>query len=276
MFRELKAHEVEARVATCSEKGASLLLYKTARTDYAVLDETVGADHWQCEYREVKGNLYCRIGIYSDALQQWVYKENCGTESNQEAQKGEASDAFKRAGFAWGIGRELYTAPFIWISADKLQRLQKGSNGRWQCYDKFEVKTLDIVDGQIVGLSISHEGRADIVYRLHGSKPSQAKKAAKSNTTTKKAETPPQNSPQQATDGNTEPTPEQVNEMIEKVLEFAALRGRPAEDVLKALNSTKAMKAAGATEEQQSYTAEQTVIAIGQLNSWIMTSKKGE
>lgn len=276
MFRELKAHEVEARVATCSEKGASLLLYKTARTDYAVLDETVGADHWQCEYREIKGNLYCRIGIYSDALQQWVYKENCGTESNQEAQKGEASDAFKRAGFAWGIGRELYTAPFIWVSADKLQRLQKGSNGRWQCYDKFEVKTLDIVDGQIVGLSISHEGRADIVYSLNGSKPSQAKKAAKSNTTTKKAETPPQNAPQQATDGNTEPTPEQVNEMTEKVLEFAALRGRTAEDVLKALNSTKAMKAAGATEEQQSYTAEQTVIAIGQLNSWIMTSKKGE
>lgn len=276
MFRDLKAHEVEARVASCSEKGASLLLYKTARTDYAVLDETVGADHWQCDYREVKGNLYCRIGIYSDALQQWVYKENCGTESNQEAQKGEASDAFKRAGFAWGIGRELYTAPFIWVPAEKLNRLQKGQNGRYQCYDKFDVKLLEVVDGQIVDLAISHEGKADVVFAMRGYKPSQGAKQSSPNTYAKTKQTTPQKAAQKPTEGNSEATNEQVNEIVQLAGEFAALKERTVDEVINALNKSKGMVAAGVVEGQQTYTAEQATIAIGQLNGWLVASKKGE
>ena len=95
--------------------GCILLLYKTARTDYNLLDEVVGAMNWKCDYKEIKGNLYCEIAIYNKDLQQWISKSNCGVESNTEAEKGEASDSLKRAGFVWGIGRELYTAPFTYI-----------------------------------------------------------------------------------------------------------------------------------------------------------------
>ena len=169
LFRDLRPNEVEARVAQCSAKGASLLLYKTARTDYALLDETVGPEFWQCSYREVKGNLFCDLSIQFD--NGWVTKSNCGTESNMEAQKGEASDAMKRAGFAWGIGRELYTAPFIWVPADKLQRLvQNERTGKWQCLDRFEVTDMTVANGEIVGLAISHEGKRDVVYRYGGIK----------------------------------------------------------------------------------------------------------
>ena len=113
-MRALRADEIEVRVGQVFEKGVSMLLYKNARTDMQILDETYGAMRWQCKYKEVKGNLFCAIGILSTD-DEWVWKEDCGTESNTEKEKGEASDAFKRAGFRWGIGRELYTAPFIWL-----------------------------------------------------------------------------------------------------------------------------------------------------------------
>lgn len=113
-MRPLRADEIEVRVGTVGERGVSMLLYKNARTDMQILDETYGAMRWQCKYKEVKGNLFCAIGILSTD-DEWVWKEDCGTESNTEKEKGEASDAFKRAGFRWGIGRELYTAPFIWL-----------------------------------------------------------------------------------------------------------------------------------------------------------------
>ena len=114
-MRPLRADEIEVRVGQVFEKGVSMLLYKNARTDMQILDETYGAMGWQCRYKEVKGNLFCTIGILSPEYDEWVWKEDCGTESNTEKEKGEASDAFKRAGFRWGIGRELYTAPFIWL-----------------------------------------------------------------------------------------------------------------------------------------------------------------
>lgn len=114
-MRALRPDEIEVRVGQVFEKGVSMLLYKNARTDMQILDETYGATGWQCKYKEVKGNLFCAIGILSPEYDEWVWKEDCGTESNTEKEKGEASDAFKRAGFRWGIGRELYTAPFIWL-----------------------------------------------------------------------------------------------------------------------------------------------------------------
>ena len=114
-FRELRPDEIELRVGTCTSKGFSLLLYKTARTDSNILDEVVGCMNWQSDYKVVNDNLYCSIGIYDEDKKEWVYKWDCGTESYTEKEKGEASDSFKRAGFKWGIGRELYTSPFIWI-----------------------------------------------------------------------------------------------------------------------------------------------------------------
>lgn len=155
-FRDLRADEIECRVQSCKENGLVLLLYKDARVDMNILDETVGSANWQREHYECKGNLFCRVGINVAAVanpgvadaERWVFKSDCGTESNTEAQKGEASDSFKRACFNWGIGRELYTAPFTWIPAEKCNI----KNGK--CYDKFVVEKIIIENKQIVALAI--------------------------------------------------------------------------------------------------------------------------
>jgi hypothetical protein len=152
-FRDLRADEIECRVQSVKQNGLVLLLYKDARVDMNILDETVGASNWQREHYECKGNLFCRVGIDVNAIHEvaeprWVWKADCGTESNTEAQKGEASDSFKRACFNWGIGRELYTAPFTWIPADKCNIV----NGK--CYDKFVVEKIIIENKQITALAI--------------------------------------------------------------------------------------------------------------------------
>lgn len=148
-FRDLTEEDIEVRVQSVKQNGLVLLLYKNARVDMNILDETVGAENWQREHYECKGNLFCRVGI-CDANNGWVWKSDCGTESNTEAQKGEASDSFKRACFNWGIGRELYTSPFIWVAADKCN-IQNG-----KCYDKFEVEKIKIKNKRIVGLAIKN------------------------------------------------------------------------------------------------------------------------
>lgn len=147
-FRKLRADEIECKVGSVSPKGASLLLYKTARTDMDLLDETYGAENWKCEYQEIKGNLYCTIYIWSESKKEWVAKQDCGVESAfGDKEKGEASDAFKRAGFKVGIGRELYTAPFIWVSEydkekDKFTKYEVKSIG----YDEAgNINQLDII-----------------------------------------------------------------------------------------------------------------------------------
>lgn len=153
-FRNLTADEIECRVQSVKQNGLVLLLYKNARCDMNILDETVGAECWQREHYECKGNLFCRVGIVVETKKgdavfpEWVWKSDCGVESNTEAQKGEASDSFKRACFNWGIGRELYTSPFIWIPAEKCTI----NNGK--CYDKFEVEKIIIEDKKITALAI--------------------------------------------------------------------------------------------------------------------------
>lgn len=155
-FRYLKAEEIECRAAMCSDKGVSLLLYKDARVDANVLDETVGCESWQCRFYEIKGNLFCSVGIINPVTCEWVWKDDCGSPSNMEAEKGEASDAFKRACFKWGIGRELYTAPFIWVPADRCN-IRQGRNGKPTCYDKFKVEKIEVVNGRIEKVSIWNE-----------------------------------------------------------------------------------------------------------------------
>lgn len=161
-FRDLRADEIEVRVQSVSKNGSGivLLLYKNARVDMAILDETVGPENWQREHYECKGNLFCRVGInvstktiFDDngkvtLCDHWVWKSDCGVESNTEAEKGEASDSFKRACFNWGIGRELYTAPFIWVPSSKCTI----TNGK--CYDRFVVEKILVENKRIVGLSI--------------------------------------------------------------------------------------------------------------------------
>ena len=152
-FRDLTANEIDVRIGQIKQNGIALLLYKDARCDMSILDETVGPENWEREHYECKGNLFCKVGINTNfnkegSLPNWVYKSDCGTESNTEKEKGEASDSFKRACVNWGIGRELYTAPFIWIKADDFNL----SNGK--CYDKFVVEKIAIENKRITGLAI--------------------------------------------------------------------------------------------------------------------------
>ena len=155
MFRALRANEIDCRVAQIRENGLSLLLYKDARVDQNILDETVGPMGWQRTHS--RDNANCIVSIWDSATSQWISKEDTGTESNAEAAKGLASDSFKRACFNWGIGRELYTAPSIWISADNAN-IKIYQNGRQTCSDHFSVEKILIDDNRnIVAISIKND-----------------------------------------------------------------------------------------------------------------------
>lgn len=152
-FRDLTATEIECRVQSVKQNGLVLLLYKDARCDMNILDETVGAENWQNRFYEHKGILFCSLGIntnykHPELPDRWVWKDDAGVESYSDAEKGNASDARKRSGFAWGIGRELYTVPFIWIPADKCNIDDK------KCFDKFEVEKIIIENKRITALAI--------------------------------------------------------------------------------------------------------------------------
>lgn len=153
MFRDLRADEIECRVAQAKETGVSLLLYKDARCDQNILDETVGEFGWQRNH--TRDNANCVVSIWDEKKQQWISKEDTGTESNTEKEKGLASDSFKRACFNWGIGRELYTAPFIWITPEYLTALEQYRE-RWQCKDSFAVQKIVIEKKRIVALAIKN------------------------------------------------------------------------------------------------------------------------
>lgn len=155
-FRLLRADEIECRVSRCTEKGAVLLLYKTARTDADLLDETFGPEMWENDFKLIDGVLYGGIGIkFNNGTEIW--KWDAGTESNTEAEKGRASDAFKRAGFKWGLGRELYSAPFIFIPAAKCNIKER--NGKYQCFDDFKIGAIAYDNERIVGLTITLKGQ---------------------------------------------------------------------------------------------------------------------
>lgn len=164
-FRNLTASEIEVRIGQAKQNGLSLLLYKDARCDMAILDETVGAENWQREHYECKGNLFCRVGINmfynkpENIMPLWTYKSDCGSESYTEKEKGEASDSFKRACVNWGIGRELYTSPFIWIPAESCNIKKVDRNGKtiYGCNDKFSVEKIIIEDKKIVALAIRND-----------------------------------------------------------------------------------------------------------------------
>lgn len=172
-FRDLRADEIEVRVQQCKENGVSLLLYKDARCDMNILDEVVGPQNWQRSHEVINGNLYCNVSIYIEfpIECQWVTKQDCGTESNTEKEKGEASDSFKRACVNWGIGRELYTAPFIWVKAEGCNIKDTGKKDNYgkpiyKCNDKFKVEAIKIVNKKIVGLSIVNESNNLRVFTL--------------------------------------------------------------------------------------------------------------
>ena len=112
--------------------------------------------NWQRDHKELKGNIYCGISIWDEEKKIWVTKWDCGKESFSDAEKGESSDSYKRSGFNWGIGRSLYTAPFIYIPADKC-KIVKNNKGKYTTYDSFYVEAIKYNDKEeIVGLAIKN------------------------------------------------------------------------------------------------------------------------
>lgn len=171
MFRDLRANEIDCRISQINEKGLTLLLYKDARVDMDILDETVGAKNWQRIH--TRDNANCIIEIWDADKKQWIRKEDTGTESFTEKEKGLASDSFKRAGFNWGIGRELYTAPFIYVPIKDKEGNDnfdlKNKNGKLTTYTKFYVDAIQITNKEITGLSIkSDKDKRVFLYKKAG------------------------------------------------------------------------------------------------------------
>ena len=153
--RTLNAKEIECRVGTINEKGLTLLIYKDARVDMSILDES--DVKWKREHQLINGKLFCTVSIWDDEIKEWVSRQDVGIESNTEKTKGEASDSFKRACFNWGIGRELYSAPFIWIAANNYTQTTNRA-GKPTTYDKFSVEKIKYNEQkEIIGLAIRND-----------------------------------------------------------------------------------------------------------------------
>ena len=152
-IRLLKASEIECRVGSVKNNGMSLLLYKDARADMKILDETFGFDGWKREHQLIDGKLFCTVSIWSDKRGEWITKQDVGTESNAEKEKGQASDAFKRACVNFGIGRELYTSPFIWV---------KG----YEKYEKFDVKEIGYNEDREINYLVITDSKGNECFKF--------------------------------------------------------------------------------------------------------------
>ncbi len=182
-FRTLNANEIDCRIQSVTEKGLILLLYKDARVDQKLLDEVVGPMNWQKEY--TRDNANCIVSIWDVDKKMWIKKEDTGTESNTEKEKGLASDSFKRACFNWGIGRELYSAPFIWITAENC-KIFKDNQGKSKCNDKFFVKAIEYNnDREIIKLVIVNLTTKGVVYNVDKTKKQEEQPKAENKPVTK-------------------------------------------------------------------------------------------
>ena len=157
-FRDLNADEIELRVGQVvmneRTKGFTLLLYKNARIDMQLLDEVVGVGNWQREHRQIGNDIYCRVGIWNTELQQWVWREDAGSAGTIEEEKSKASDSFKRACVNFGLGRCLYSAPFVWINLDDNNTTKS----------RYFVKEISYKDHKISKLVICNEKTNEVVY----------------------------------------------------------------------------------------------------------------
>ena len=168
-IRTLRPSEIECRVQQVKNNGCVLLLYKDARCDMRILDEVFGIDGWEREHQVVNGNLYCTVRIWSEKRQQWISKQDVGTESNTEKQKGEASDSFKRACFNIGIGRELYSAPFVWINLDKSEVQEENRRYKLDYKVKFEIKEIEYNEDREISKLVIIDQNGKERFRLNPS-----------------------------------------------------------------------------------------------------------
>lgn len=190
-FRPLKASEIDVRIGNVAKSGSGffLLLYKNARVDQTILDETVGQWNWQCKYYQVKNTMVCSVGIYNEERKEWLWKDNGGDDDYQAEQvKAELSDAFKRACFNWGIGRELYYSPKIWVNQD----------GENDSKDHYSVKVIEYdTNKRITNLVIVNDKTKKVVFRY-----GKDTKTAENADLTPKNDTPKVDEPKGSIDKN--------------------------------------------------------------------------
>ena len=173
-FRLLRENEIDCRISQIASNYCTLLLYKDARVDQNILDETVGCMNWQKRY--VRDNANCIVGIWDEEKKQWVEKEDTGTESFSEAEKGLASDSFKRACFNWGIGRELYTAPSIFIfprkdmgakvKEDEESKEFFEKNGKYTTKTKFYVDLIGYDEKRCINNLVIRDNKGNSRFEL--------------------------------------------------------------------------------------------------------------
>jgi len=149
----LTAKDIEVRIATCKDGKTTLLLYQNSRTAMNAFDKMFGEFGWQCEYYNGGGQIYCKIGVYDDNTNQWVWKSDTGAESNIEAEKGFSSDAFKRVAVRWGYARELYTTPKIVINNDNK-------------FMKYNVTEIGYNDNREINHLVIADNYGNVVYTL--------------------------------------------------------------------------------------------------------------
>lgn len=163
-FRTLRPDEIECRVKQITSDYLVILLYKNSRVDMDLLDETVGPMNWSRGH--CRDNANCVVSIYDADKHEWVSKEDTGTESNTEAEKGLASDSFKRACVNWGIGRELYSAPRIYVRSSDCN-VGQGRNGKSVCKDSFSVSHVNYNDARKIDqLELINNRTGKVVFRF--------------------------------------------------------------------------------------------------------------
>lgn len=193
-FRPLRADEIDVRVNTINEKGCTLLLYQDARVGMNLLDEVYGPFGWKREHVVIDGKLCCTVSIRNPETGEWVGKTDVGTESMTEKEKGIFSDSFKRSVVNWGLGRELYSSPFIWVPATSYSGQKRGD--KYATYDRFKVSHIEYTDGNITALTIVNASAKDKkVFEIGPQKAQKQPEPAKAVNPTPESEKPSQMAP---------------------------------------------------------------------------------
>lgn len=203
-IRLLSKEDIDVRVAqtnTYNNNGqlvvkVNLLLYKDARVDMKILDELFTPMGWKRSHKLIGDRLYCQVEVWDAEKKEWICKEDVGVESNTEAEKGQASDSFKRACVNWGIGRELYTAPKISVELNE-KEFTKDQSGKIRVWASFSVKSIgyDTKSRTITSLEIQ-DRFGNVRYSMNApvakpatKEPSQAVKARRAAAGRDQAET---------------------------------------------------------------------------------------
>lgn len=161
-FRDLTEDEIELRVGSTNDSGFQLLLYKNARIDMQLLDEVVGVGNWQREHYILGKDIYCKVGIYNQELKQWVWRADAGSSGSVEEEKSKASDSFKRACVNFGLGRCLYSAPFVWIVSKDKDGVMTGETKK----ERYYVDEIGYTDHKITKLVIKNEKTKKVVFSM--------------------------------------------------------------------------------------------------------------